>query len=229
MPIRASVGDPHCEIHAKPMSADMQCVRSARRELRIVHGAGIRSAIGPVLTDGMNTIHPQSLPILPGPSETKGNGLIVAGTVRTVCDHLVAVFGQPGSRMAVDAGPRYSVFLPQSRGAVECGELRVTLRAGPFRFGAAVEVRPWSNYRVELTILNGRYGLAGQRGFAYDRIWEHTEEACAPLAFALQEPDLVLGRSHRRPTRSRNRRSRRMAIARASIRGSGRVHPGDRR
>ena len=205
--------------------------RDMCRPLRVhetVHGPHMHSARGVVVTVPMDNAHNQYRQARLATPEEKGNGLVVAGTVRTVCDHLVATFASRGSPLAVAAGPTYSAFLPQQQGGEECGELRVLLRAGPLRFGAIIEVRPFSRYRVEVTVLNGRFGLAPQRGYSYDRIWDLTDEACAPLQLELSDTDQTGPSVHHPRSRSRRQRSRRVAIAKASVRGRGRVHPGHR-
>ena len=186
-----------------------------------------RQATGVVVTVPMDSAHNQHRQARLATPEGKGNRLVVAGTVRTVCDHLVATFASRGSPLAVAAGPTFSAFLPQG-GGEDCGELRVLLRAGPLRFGAIIEVRPFSRYRVEVTVLNGRFGLAPQRGYSYDRIWDLTDEACAPLQLELSDTDQTGPSVHHPRSRSRRQRSRRVAIAKASVRGRGRVHPGHR-
>ena len=108
-----------------------------------------------------------------------GHGLVVAASVATLFDELVAALRTEQFLLRLRGEPRRPTFLPNSPGAEHCGEVPVSVR-GWFSMGhAIVEILPFDREWSEVSIRNGRSGELPCRGALYDRSWSSLEQVLA--------------------------------------------------
>lgn len=105
-----------------------------------------------------------------------GHGLVVAVSVATLFDELVAALRTEQFLLRLRGEPRRPWFLPDSPGAEQCGEVPVSVR-GWFSVGhSIVEILPFDREWSEVSIRNGKSGELPCCGALYDRSWSSLEQ-----------------------------------------------------